>query len=206
MNIHPILITGKNPIVLETFRYWLLSFYEHALEIETICIDSGTFPLQPKRRRYTLHIALMLGSEDAPESITKHHGSCCSCEAMIVVIDPDRVEWKHKMQGCRKIPVMHVSLGRSMDLISEVLANHHHVAPVHGVSEFEVEVRKDLTPRERQIIMQIAEGCSLKEISYALGISYHTVNAHKRNLFLKTGSRTLRQLTLYAIMHAQVLC
>lgn len=201
MSTYPILITGKNTIVLETFRYWLLSFYEHALEIETICIDSGALPMQSKARRYTLHIALMLDTSNASDGITEHLCFSCSCETVVAVVDSSRPG----MQRCHGISVIQVSLARSMELVRELLARLHHIDSVQGASEPEEELRKDLTPREQEIIMQIAQGSSLKEISYALGISYHTVNAHKRNLFLKTGARTLRQLALYAIMHAHAL-
>ncbi len=45
--------------------------------------------------------------------------------------------------------------------------------------------RRDLTPRERQIIVLIGAGLSASEISRRLGISPHTARNHLKNIYRK---------------------
>lgn len=44
-----------------------------------------------------------------------------------------------------------------------------------------------LTPRQREITELIAQGKTEREVAHALGISRHTVKAHKRKMFERTG-------------------
>ncbi|HBA82817.1 MAG TPA: DNA-binding response regulator [Verrucomicrobia bacterium] len=56
-----------------------------------------------------------------------------------------------------------------------------------------------LTEREREILQQMAEGCSTKEIAGALGISDKTVETHRRNIMDKLNIFSVANLTKYAI-------
>lgn len=47
---------------------------------------------------------------------------------------------------------------------------------------------EQLTERERQIVPMVAEGRSSKEIGQILGISYRTVEVHRRHLMSKLGA------------------
>ena len=64
-------------------------------------------------------------------------------------------------------------------------------AGVWAASELEAE-RRDLTPRQLEILSLIAKGRSNKEIGFALGIRERTVKFHVAALFdrLGTSSRT----------------
>jgi len=62
--------------------------------------------------------------------------------------------------------------------------------PVSAVAEPETE---KLTPREQQILEQLAKGFLYKEISDALGISYETVNNHIRHIYKKLHIRSRSQ-------------
>ena len=63
---------------------------------------------------------------------------------------------------------------------------------------------KSITSREHEVLDWIASGASIKEISYAMGISPYTVITHKRNLYLKTGAHSMQQLALFALLHAML--
>ncbi|MDB5445563.1 MAG: LuxR family transcriptional regulator [Phenylobacterium sp.] len=52
--------------------------------------------------------------------------------------------------------------------------------PANGVTDASV-----LSPRERQILTQIGQGRSNKEIARALGSSPETVKSHIKHIFLK---------------------
>lgn len=44
---------------------------------------------------------------------------------------------------------------------------------------------QNLTPREKEVFYCITDGLSTKEISVDLGISFHTVESHRKNIFRK---------------------
>lgn len=56
-----------------------------------------------------------------------------------------------------------------------------------------------ITKREKEILKLLEEGFDSKKIIGILGISYKTLSAHKRNLFIKTGVHSSSELTLWAL-------
>lgn len=56
-----------------------------------------------------------------------------------------------------------------------------------------------LTPAEARVAVKVARGQPLRTIASELGVSYHTVRAHLRQCFAKTGAR--RQSALAALVH-----
>ena len=55
-----------------------------------------------------------------------------------------------------------------------------------------------MTPRERQVIILIAEGLGNKEIASRLHIATHTVKSHVRNVMEKLMLHTRLQIAAYA--------
>ena len=64
----------------------------------------------------------------------------------------------------------------------------------------EDDISSSFTKREREVLELFARGMSVKEVAYSLQISKYTVATHQRNLYLKTNSHSLQQLTLFASM------
>lgn len=58
---------------------------------------------------------------------------------------------------------------------------------------------ENLTARERQILQLLAQGHSAKEVAGLLGLSPHTVAAHRANLMEALGIHKTAELVLYAI-------
>ncbi|WUR11251.1 LuxR C-terminal-related transcriptional regulator [[Empedobacter] haloabium] len=56
-----------------------------------------------------------------------------------------------------------------------------------------------LTPREREVLQQVAEGNSCKTIARRLGISEYTVKKHRASLLAKLGLRNGIELTRCAL-------
>jgi DNA-binding NarL/FixJ family response regulator len=56
-----------------------------------------------------------------------------------------------------------------------------------------------LTPREREVLMGIAEGHTNKEIAAALGLSSRTVESYRESLMRKLGIYTVAELTRLAL-------
>lgn len=62
-----------------------------------------------------------------------------------------------------------------------------------------VKKATDLTDREIEILFLICKGLSNQEIAEKLYLSKRTVDKHRENLLLKTGSKNTASLVIYAI-------
>ncbi len=61
-----------------------------------------------------------------------------------------------------------------------------------------------LSPRETQVLELIVAGKSSKIIAFDLGVSEHTVNAHRRNIMAKLDVHDLASLVSFALIHQLV--
>ena len=59
----------------------------------------------------------------------------------------------------------------------------------------------ELSDREKDILIALAQGLTNKEIADKLNISTHTVISHRKNIVRKTGIKTISGLTLYALFN-----
>ena len=60
---------------------------------------------------------------------------------------------------------------------------------------------KGLSDREKDVLRYVALGYANKEIAEKLFISTHTVIAHRKNITLKVGIKTIAGLTVYAVIN-----
>ncbi len=65
----------------------------------------------------------------------------------------------------------------------------------------EAEERLELSDREKEILVSVAQGLLNKEIADKHHISINTVITHRKNITRKTGIRTVPGLTAYAILN-----
>jgi two-component system nitrate/nitrite response regulator NarL len=75
---------------------------------------------------------------------------------------------------------------------------------IHSVREQSLRQATDadaprLTERERDVLIQVAEGCSNKEIAAKLGITIRTVESHRGNLMQKLKIHSTAGLTRFAV-------
>lgn len=59
--------------------------------------------------------------------------------------------------------------------------------------------RRELSPRERDVVIGVAKGLSNKEIATAMAVSVNTVTTHRRNIAAKLKIHSPAGLTIYAI-------
>lgn len=76
-------------------------------------------------------------------------------------------------------------------------ADFEYVKPGNPIKNMEAP----LTPREIEILEQIAQGASNREIAEGLFISHHTVKTHLHNIFQKINVNGRLQAALWAARH-----
>jgi DNA-binding NarL/FixJ family response regulator len=64
--------------------------------------------------------------------------------------------------------------------------------------------RRELTPRQLEVLRLILEGRRMKEIAAALDLSTRTVETHKSDIMEALGVRSTAELVRYAIEHRLV--
>jgi DNA-binding NarL/FixJ family response regulator len=97
--------------------------------------------------------------------------------------------------------------------IREVLKGNQYVSPLVtrtaldsliALSPHGGKVSHNLTPRRREVLQLVAEGCSRKEVAEILNISVRTVEFHKSQLMRELQLRTPADFTRYAIEHGLI--
>ena len=73
-----------------------------------------------------------------------------------------------------------------------------------GADKSDPPLEAPLTPREREILEQIAQGASNRDIAEGLSISPHTVKTHLHNIFQKINVTGRLQAALWAARHLTV--
>jgi len=90
--------------------------------------------------------------------------------------------------------------------IRQVLAGNKYVTPMiatewaQDVSKRVQESQKlTLTPRQREVLQLVIDGCTMKEIATRLGISTRTAESHKYEMMEGLGVETTAELIQYAV-------
>lgn len=68
-----------------------------------------------------------------------------------------------------------------------------------SIEKLEIYQNETLSEREIDVLIQLVNGLSNKEIADKLNISIHTVISHRKNITQKTGIKSQSGLTIYAI-------
>ncbi len=70
---------------------------------------------------------------------------------------------------------------------------------VMGAGVLPAKITDTLTASEKKILHEIALGKTTKEIATEKNLSFHTVNAHRRNIYRKLQVNSVNEATRYAI-------
>jgi DNA-binding CsgD family transcriptional regulator len=79
----------------------------------------------------------------------------------------------------------------------------HAVKTFVNYSETSIE-NVDLSDREKEILVSVAQGLTNREIADKHCISIHTVISHRKNITRKTGIKTISGLTIYAVFNGLI--
>lgn len=77
----------------------------------------------------------------------------------------------------------------------------HAVQAATGTTRPKRTADNDLSAREREILIAVAQGLMNKEIAARLHISINTVMTHRKSIMRKTGIKTVAGLTVYALLN-----
>lgn len=69
-----------------------------------------------------------------------------------------------------------------------------------SINEDSINVQKELSPREKEVVIGVAKGLSNKEIANFINVSVNTVMTHRRNISSKLEIHSPAGLTIYAIV------
>ena len=90
--------------------------------------------------------------------------------------------------------------------IGKVLAGQKYVTPLIATEWAEDLTKRvrgtqklTLTPRQREVLQLVTEGCTMKEIATRLGISTRTAESHKYEIMEGLGVETTAELIQYAV-------
>lgn len=86
---------------------------------------------------------------------------------------------------------------RVTDNSDEIILNINRITGA-DVAE-ENQQQESLSERETEVLVQLVNGLSNKEIADKLNISIHTVISHRKNISQKTGIKSQSGLTIYAL-------
>ena len=103
--------------------------------------------------------------------------------------------------------VLKQSAGEELILaIRQVLAGRKYVTPLlakewaAGVAKgIDAGKKLTLTPRQREVLKLVIEGCTMKEVANRMGISTRTAESHKYEMMEGLGVDTTAELIQYAI-------
>lgn len=90
--------------------------------------------------------------------------------------------------------------------IKQVLAGEKYVTPLiatEWVEDLSAQIGEKkkvaLTPRQREVLQLVTEGCTMKEVATRLGISTRTAESHKYEMMEGLGVESTAELIRYAI-------
>lgn len=131
----------------------------------------------------------------------------------IVIVDPlvGGIDWDY-LKGASSFPVKLIAL-LSQQMPKDLLTDFDDIISIYDTPESIIETisrnlntereydrGKDLSPREKEVIVGVVKGLSNKEIASMLNVSVNTIMTHRRNIASKLHIHTPAGLTIYAIV------
>jgi DNA-binding NarL/FixJ family response regulator len=100
--------------------------------------------------------------------------------------------------------VRRLSNGESIIDPTEMLRLLRYATRQHAEESQTRTIARALTPREREVLNELAEGLSDKEIAEKLYVSTETVRTHMVNILAKLGVNSRLQALVFAVRHGLV--
>lgn len=111
--------------------------------------------------------------------------------------------WTLRKLLARDVNAIIYKSGEGTEIITAIQSilkgNNYYCESVHKVLEAAGDSTLHPTPRELEVLYQIANGKTSKEIAAAMFVSDNTVEAHRKSLFAKLGAINVADLIVKAI-------
>ncbi len=111
-----------------------------------------------------------------------------------------------KTEECNRQPCLNMmqTPQQILHTLMMMMRAGHYQRQAHGIQPYKATSKKELTMREKEVLMCVVKGLINKEIAEALHISMTTVITHRKNITDKLNIKSVAGLTLYAIVHGLV--
>ncbi len=131
----------------------------------------------------------------------------------LVIVDPSVSDcsWREHCQACNPllkiVGVLHAQVPQAVQKnLDDTFSIYDSVESIsdairRNIKADDIDSRaKELSPREKDVIVGIVKGLSNKEIALDMSVSVNTVMTHRRNIASKLHIHTPAGLTIYAIV------
>ena len=134
---------------------------------------------------------------------TQIHETLSDVKNLILKSLPDVCDARMRRDILLAIYTLQHDIDRHTCIEDEVLSPlvRLHRAPRSNAYVWDEAEREELSAREKEILVSVAQGLLNKEIADKHHISINTVITHRKNITRKTGIRTVPGLTAYAILN-----
>ena len=134
---------------------------------------------------------------------TQIHETLSDVKNLILKSLPDVCDARLRREILLAIYTLQHDIDRHTCIEDEVLSPlvRLQTAPRSSYGEWDEPEREDLSAREKEILVSVAQGLLNKEIADKHHISINTVITHRKNITRKTGIKTVAGLTAYAILN-----
>jgi DNA-binding NarL/FixJ family response regulator len=160
------------------------------------CADLESLLLAVKAHRtsivvFSSNLTSDYGSVVAQIKMAKSHA--------VVIAEPGEPSQRFTAHGVRGVIYRDVPGPALLGCIEDVFRGHSSIPPLPVMTTSEWDDRMpQLTPRESEIVAQLAQGCRNKEIAGRLGITEQVVRNHLLRICRKAGVSDRVKLTLLA--------
>ena len=156
---------------------------------------------------YVVDISMpVLNGIEAVEQMVKHNPAV---KIVMLSMYDDRISVEKSLKaGAKGFIVKVCAADEIIDAIEEVCAGRFYLCSkvskyiVQGFLGKTASRKRDssgLTPKEKEVLQLIAEGCSSKQIAKAFNLSLNTIHVHRNNIMKKLGIHKQTDLVRFAI-------
>jgi len=131
------------------------------------------------------------------------HETLSDVKNLILKSLPDACDARQRLDILTAIYLLQHDIDRHTRIEDDVLVPlvRLQTAPRRLSYEYDEPEREELSAREKEILVSVAQGLLNKEIADKHNISINTVITHRKNITRKIGIKTVAGLTAYAILN-----
>lgn len=152
---------------------------------------------------------LTLGEHDGVAVVAELHARWPNVRILVLSMHDESLYAERLLSlGARGYVMKQEAADVFIGALRRVAAGEHYVSPrlasrlfgrLARARSHPAQQTDGLTDREREVLREVARGCSTQQIAAALGMSAKTVDSHRRNIREKLGLGSAGDLVRYAV-------